>query len=91
MRLASGFSRSLKCQSMAVARASTPKRLASTSNSSNLSNVWFKVTNLNVVTGSGCWVTTTNGDKYLDFASGIAVNSTGHSQYPIFLLIAEGQ
>ena len=27
----------------------------------NLSNVWFKVTDLDVATGQGCWVTTTSG------------------------------
>jgi 4-aminobutyrate aminotransferase len=46
---------------------------------SHLSNVWFKVTDLEVVSGRGCRVTTVDGDEYLDFAAGIAVNSTGHS------------
>jgi 4-aminobutyrate aminotransferase len=45
----------------------------------HLSNVWFKVTDLEVVSGRGCRVTTVDGDEYLDFAAGIAVNSTGHS------------
>ena len=45
----------------------------------HLSNVWFKVTDLEVVSGQGCRVTTVDGDEYLDFAAGIAVNSTGHS------------
>jgi 4-aminobutyrate aminotransferase len=46
--------------------------------SSHLSRVWFKVTDLEVVSGRGCRVTTTDGTEYLDFAAGIAVNSTGH-------------
>ena len=46
---------------------------------SHLSNVWFKVTDLQVATGQGCRVTTVDGVEYLDFAAGIAVNSTGHS------------
>jgi 4-aminobutyrate aminotransferase len=46
---------------------------------SHLSNVWFKVTDLEVVSGRGCRVTTADGEEYLDFAAGIAVNSTGHS------------
>jgi acetylornithine/N-succinyldiaminopimelate aminotransferase len=29
--------------------------------------------------GEGCWLTATNGERYLDFTSGIAVNSLGHS------------
>jgi 4-aminobutyrate aminotransferase len=45
----------------------------------HLSNVWFKVTDLEVASGRGCRVTTVDGDEYLDFAAGIAVNSTGHS------------
>ena len=47
--------------------------------SSHLSNVWFSVTPLQVSHGQGCWVTTTSGEEYLDFAAGIAVNSTGHA------------
>ncbi|MET0144386.1 MAG: aspartate aminotransferase family protein [Ilumatobacteraceae bacterium] len=45
----------------------------------HLSKVWFKVTDLQVASGAGSHVTTTAGDEYLDFAAGIAVNSTGHS------------
>ena len=45
---------------------------------SHLAPVWSKVTDLQVVSGSGSWVTTTEGDRYLDFSSGIAVTSTGH-------------
>ena len=29
--------------------------------------------------GDGCWLTTTTGERYLDFGAGIAVNSVGHS------------
>ncbi len=46
--------------------------------SSHLSGVWFKVTDLEVVSGRGCRVITADGTEYLDFAAGIAVNSTGH-------------
>ncbi len=46
---------------------------------SNLSRVWFSVTDLEVESGSGSWVTTTSGERYLDFTSGIAVTSTGHA------------
>lgn len=45
----------------------------------NLSHVWFKVTDLEVACGEGSWVTTTAGERYLDFSGGIAVTSTGHS------------
>jgi 4-aminobutyrate aminotransferase len=56
---------------------------------SHLSNVWFKVTDLQVVSGRGCRVTTTDGDEYLDFAAGIAVNSTGHSHPEVVQAIAD--
>jgi 4-aminobutyrate aminotransferase len=56
---------------------------------SHLSNVWFSVTPLQVVSGKGCWVTTTDGAEYLDFAAGIAVNSTGHSHPHVAKAIAE--
>ncbi len=55
---------------------------------SHLSNVWFKVTDLQVTRGSGCRVTTVSGDEYLDFAAGIAVNSTGHSHPRVAAAIA---
>ncbi len=45
---------------------------------SHLSDVWFQVTDLPVVSGSGCTVTTADGTDYLDFTAGIAVVSTGH-------------
>ena len=43
-----------------------------------VADVWFRVTDLEVASGSGCTVTTTDGVEYLDFSSGIAVTSTGH-------------
>ena len=55
----------------------------------HLSNVWFSVTPLQVASGSGCWVTTTDGVEYLDFAGGIAVNSTGHSHPTVVAAIAK--
>lgn len=55
---------------------------------SNLSNVWFKVTDLEVASGRGCRVTTVDGHEYLDFAAGIAVNSTGHCHPKITAAIA---
>lgn len=46
--------------------------------SSHLAPVWFRVTDLEVTSGDGCWVTTASGERYLDFTAGIAVASTGH-------------
>lgn len=45
---------------------------------SNLAGVWAPVTSLSIESGLGSWVTTTDGKRYLDFTSGIAVTSTGH-------------
>ena len=55
---------------------------------SHLSNVWFKVTDLEVASGRGCRVTTVDGHDYLDFAAGIAVNSTGHCHPKVTAAIA---
>jgi len=57
--------------------------------STHLSDVWFSVTPLEVASGKGCWVTTTGGEEYLDFAAGIAVNSTGHAHPKVAAAIAE--
>ena len=57
--------------------------------SSHLSGVWFSVTPLEVSHGQGCWVTTTSGEEYLDFAGGIAVNSTGHAHPAVAKAIAD--
>ena len=58
-------------------------------NTENLSNVWFKLTDLEIASGEGSWVTTTSGEKYLDFAAGIAVTSTGHSHPKVVQAIAD--
>ena len=56
---------------------------------SHLSDVWFQVTDLPVVSGSGCTVTTADGTEYLDFTSGIAVTSTGHCHPKVVAAIQE--
>jgi 4-aminobutyrate aminotransferase len=56
---------------------------------SHLADVWFQVTDLEVVSGSGCVVTTADGTDYLDFTSGIAVTSTGHCHPAVVAAIQE--
>ncbi len=56
---------------------------------SHLSDVWFKVTDLDVVSGQGSWVTTADGTEYLDFSAGIAVTSTGHCHPHVVAAIRE--
>jgi 4-aminobutyrate aminotransferase len=45
---------------------------------SHVAGVWSRATDLDVVSGSGSYVTTSDGDRFLDFTSGIGVVSTGH-------------
>lgn len=55
---------------------------------SHLSGVWFSVTDLEVASGTGSWITTTGGQQYLDFSGGIAVTSTGHAHPKVAAAIA---
>lgn len=55
---------------------------------SHLAPVWFAVTDLQVESGSGSYVTTIDGQRYLDFSSGIAVTSTGHCHPQVVAAIA---
>lgn len=57
--------------------------------SSHLAPVWFRVTDLDVASGQGCWVSTVDGDRYLDFTAGIAVVSTGHCHPKVVEAIRE--
>ncbi len=41
--------------------------------------VWSRITNLMVDRGEGSWLITTDGERYLDYSSGIGVTSTGHA------------
>lgn len=66
-----------------------PAMNATGSSRSHLAPVWFQVTDLQVASGEGCWVTTVDGDRYLDFTSGIAVTSTGHAHPKVVAAIAE--
>jgi len=39
--------------------------------------------------GEGCWLTTDTGERYLDFAGGIAVNSLGHAHPHLVAALTE--
>lgn len=41
--------------------------------------VWGRITNLVVERGEGSWLVTTDGERYLDYSSGIGVTNTGHA------------
>src|SRR6201997_886762 len=39
--------------------------------------------------GEGCWLVATNGDRYLDFTSGVAVNALGHAHPALVAALQE--
>jgi 4-aminobutyrate aminotransferase len=41
--------------------------------------VWSRITNLTVDRGEASWLVTTDGERYLDYSSGIGVVNTGHA------------
>ncbi len=41
--------------------------------------VWGRITNLEVDRGEGSWLITRDGERYLDYTSGIGVANTGHA------------
>ncbi len=54
-----------------------------------LSPALAKATDLIVESGKGCYVKTVEGEEYLDFVQGIAVNCLGHSHPAIVQAIAD--
>ena len=56
---------------------------------SALADVWYRSTTLDVVDGSGCYVTAADGRRYLDFTSGIGAASTGHCHPRVVAAITE--
>jgi 4-aminobutyrate aminotransferase len=51
--------------------------------------VWTRITDLTVSHGEGSWLVTTDGDRYLDYSSGIGVVNTGHAHPRVAAAIAE--
>jgi 4-aminobutyrate aminotransferase len=51
--------------------------------------VWNRVTNLVVDHGEGSWLVTTDGERYLDYSSGIGVTNTGHAHPRVAAAIAD--
>jgi 4-aminobutyrate aminotransferase len=50
--------------------------------------VWGRITNLVVDHGEGSWLITADGDRYLDYTSGIGVTNTGHAHPRVAAAIA---
>jgi 4-aminobutyrate aminotransferase len=51
--------------------------------------VWSRITNLVVDRGEGSWLITTDGERYLDYSSGIGVTNTGHAHPRVVAAIQE--
>jgi 4-aminobutyrate aminotransferase len=51
--------------------------------------VWARYTDLIVERASGSWIETTDGERYLDYTSGIGVTNTGHAHPRVVAAIAE--
>jgi len=59
-----------------------------TSATSHLLPVFARV-DLGFTRGEGCWLVATNGDRYLDFTSGVAVNALGHAHPALVAALQE--
>jgi 4-aminobutyrate aminotransferase len=51
--------------------------------------VWARYTDLVVERGDGAWIETVDGERYLDYTSGIGVTNTGHAHPRVAAAIAE--
>jgi len=49
----------------------------------------FARVDLGFTRGEGCWLVATNGDRYLDFTSGVAVNALGHAHPALVAALQE--
>jgi len=50
--------------------------------------VWGRITNLDVDRGEGSWLITHDGERYLDYSSGIGVTNTGHAHPRVAAAVA---
>ena len=50
--------------------------------------VWSRITNLTIDRGEGSWLITTDGERYLDYSSGIGVTNTGHAHPRVAAAVA---
>jgi 4-aminobutyrate aminotransferase len=51
--------------------------------------VWTRYTDLVVERASGSWIETVDGERYLDYTSGIGVTNTGHAHPRVVAAVAE--
>ena len=50
--------------------------------------VWGRITNLDIDRGEGSWLITRDGERYLDYTSGIGVTNTGHAHPRVAAAVA---
>jgi 4-aminobutyrate aminotransferase len=50
--------------------------------------VWSRITNLSIDRGEGSWLISTDGERYLDYSSGIGVTNTGHAHPRVAAAVA---
>jgi 4-aminobutyrate aminotransferase len=50
--------------------------------------VWGRITDLDVDRGEGSWLITRDGERYLDYTSGIGVTNTGHAHPRVAAAVA---
>lgn len=56
-----------------------PTTRPATVDTSVIAPVWGRITNLVIDRGEGSWLVTVDGERYLDYSSGIGVVNTGHA------------
>ena len=66
-----------------------PAAVASPLNVSVVPGVWGRITDLVVDRGEGSWLITTDGERYLDYSSGIGVTNTGHAHPRVVAAVQE--
>jgi 4-aminobutyrate aminotransferase len=74
---------------MVDTHASTDVRHAALPDRTVVPAVWGRITNLTVGHGEGSWLVTTDGERYLDYSSGIGVTNTGHAHPRVVAAIQE--
>src|SRR4029079_4293454 len=67
------------CMTTETRAQSSSARGASLPDHSVTPPVWSRITNLDVDRGEGSWLITRDGERYLDYSSGIGVTNTGHA------------
>ncbi len=67
----------------------TPRAPSGPTDGSYLAPVWTHLTDLRVVRGEGPWLFDADGERWLDFTSGIGVTNTGHAHPRVVAAIRE--